>query len=82
MVLLSTASPYKFVRVVAESILKSVPSDDHEVMNKIEQTTQIPIPKNLAQVWKLPVLHQDVIEKNQMKDYVKEKVEEKFYDKN
>jgi len=82
MVLLSTASPYKFVRIVAESILKSVPSDDHEVMNKIEQTTQIPIPKNLAQVWQLPVLHQDVIEKNQMKDYVKEKVEEKFYDKN
>lgn len=81
-VLLSTASPYKFVRVVAESILDAVPNDDHDVMQKINQVTEIPIPDNLANVWNLPILHQDVIDKDQMSEYVQSKVEEEFYDKN
>jgi len=82
MILLSTASPYKFVRVVADSILDSVPEDDLQVMQKLTQVTNIPIPKNLAKVWNLPVLHQDVIAKDDMESYVKEKVEAEFYDKN
>ena len=82
MILLSTASPYKFVRVVADSILDSVPEDDLQVMQKLAQVTNIPIPKNLAKVWDLPVLHQDVIAKDDMESYVKEKVEAEFYDKN
>lgn len=81
-VLLSTASPYKFVRVVAQSILDAVPNDDFDVMQKLAQVTDIPIPENLANVWNLPTLHQDVIDKDQMKEYVKSKVEEEFYDKN
>ncbi|WP_125772527.1 threonine synthase [Companilactobacillus furfuricola] len=81
-VLLSTASPYKFVRVVAESILDAVPNDDFDVMQKINRVTDIKIPENLANVWNLPTLHQDVIDKDQMTEYVKSKVEEEFYDKN
>ncbi|AKP66248.1 threonine synthase [Companilactobacillus ginsenosidimutans] len=81
MILLSTASPYKFVRVVAKSILDDVPEDDFEVMQKLNKVTNIAIPKNLANVWNLPILHDDVIEKDQMRDYVKSKVEEEFYDK-
>ena len=82
MVLLSTASPYKFVHVVADALFDDAPSDDHEAMKKIHQLTNLPIPQNLADVWKLPVLHQDVIAKDQMENYVKEKVEANFYDKN
>lgn len=81
-VLLSTASPYKFVRVVAQSIFSSVPNDDFDAMQKLAAETKIPIPKNLKNVWDLPVLHNDVIDKDQMENYVKAKVEEKFYDKN
>lgn len=82
MILLSTASPYKFVRVVADSILDSVPDDDLQAMQKLAETTQIPIPNNLAKVWDLPVLHQDVIAKDDMENYVKAKVEDEFYDRN
>jgi len=82
MILLSTASPYKFVQVVADSILDSVPDDDLMAMQKLAQETQIPIPENLAKVWDLPILHQDVIAKDEMEDYVKAKVEDEFYDKN
>ena len=81
-ILLSTASPYKFVRVVADAILDAVPDDDFDVMQKLNEVTNISIPKNLANVWNLPILHDDVIEKDQMKEYVKSKVEEEFYDKN
>lgn len=82
MILLSTASPYKFSRVVADAVLDKVPDDDLEIMNKLAQVTQIPIPTNLAQVWNLPILHTDVIAKDQMENYVKSKVEDNFYDKN
>ena len=80
-ILLSTASPFKFTRVVAKAILKDVPSDDQMLMEKLAQATNLPIPKNLAAVWNLPILHQDVIAKDEMETYVKEKVEEQFYDK-
>ncbi|WP_300559061.1 threonine synthase [Companilactobacillus sp.] len=81
-VLLSTASPYKFVRVVAQSILDAVPNDDLNAMQKLNDVTKLPIPKNLANVWNLPVLHEDVIDTDQMESYVKSKVEDQFYDKN
>lgn len=82
MILLSTASPYKFSHVVAEAILKEVPTDDWGVMQKLSQISQVPIPNNLTQVWNLPILHTDVIAKDQMETYVKSKVEDNFYDKN
>ncbi|KRN98419.1 threonine synthase [Companilactobacillus kimchiensis] len=82
MILLSTASPYKFVRVVADSILPVVPDDDFSAMQKLAAFTKIPIPTNLAKVWELPILHTDVIAKDQMENYVKTKVEDVFYDRN
>ena len=67
---------------MADSILDSVPDDDLQAMQKLAETTQIPIPNNLAKVWDLPVLHQDVIAKDDMENYVKAKVEDEFYDRN
>ncbi|CAJ1197423.1 threonine synthase [Companilactobacillus nantensis] len=81
-ILLSTASPYKFVHVVTKAVLNKSFDDDHEAMQQLQQFTQLPIPKNLAQVWDLPILHQDVINQANMTDYVLEKVEDHFHDKN
>lgn len=82
MILLSTASPYKFTHVVAEAILQEKITDDYDAMQAIYQKTNLPIPKNLAQVWNLPVLHDDVIDKDNMENYIQKKVEDNFYDKN
>ncbi|MCV3763589.1 threonine synthase [Companilactobacillus farciminis] len=82
MILLSTASPYKFTHVVAEAILNQNIDDDFDAMQAIHKKTNLPIPKNLAEVWNLPILHKDVIDKEKMEDYIQEKVEADFYDKN
>lgn len=82
MVLLSTASPYKFANVVAEAIFDDVPDNSQQIMDKISRETEIPIPENLKNVWHLPVLHDDVIQPGQMAKYVESKVTEEFYDKN
>ncbi|EHO51764.1 threonine synthase [Lentilactobacillus kisonensis] len=80
MILLSTASPYKFVNAVANAVLPKTADDVLQVMKDLSTATHVPISDNLRQVWDLPVRHQSVIEKNQMSDYVKAKVEEVFYD--
>lgn len=82
MILLSTASPYKFVHVVAKALLGREFDNDHVAMQHLQQFTKLPVPTNLAQVWDLPVLHQDVISQDQMENYVLEKVEDNFNDKN
>ncbi|MQS96823.1 threonine synthase [Companilactobacillus halodurans] len=81
-ILLSTASPYKFVHAVSEAILKHPAEDDQEAMQQLEEISQVPIPRNLKNLFDLPILHHDIIETNNMENYIKAKVEEKFYDKN
>ena len=81
MVLLSTASPYKFVNAVANAVLPETSDDVQQVMKDLNAATNAPIPDNLSKVWDLPVRHQSVIQKDQMTEYVKQKVEEVFYDK-
>lgn len=83
MVLLSTASPYKFVNAVAKAVL---PEEDDsqdvlQTMKDLAAKTHAPIPENLQKVWQLPVRHESVIQKSDMKKYVKEQVEAVFYDK-
>ncbi|WP_249662967.1 threonine synthase [Lentilactobacillus buchneri] len=80
MILLSTASPYKFVNAVANAVLPETSADVQQVMRDLHDATNAPIPNNLRKVWDLPVRHESVIQKDQMTDYVKQKVEEVFYD--
>lgn len=82
MILLSTASPYKFVHVVTKAVLGENFENDQVAMQKLQKFTRLPIPKNLAQVWDLPILHQDVIDQTKMTEYVLQKVEANFNDKN
>lgn len=80
MILLSTASPYKFVNAVANAVLPETSADVQQVMRDLHDATNAPILDNLRKVWDLPVRHESVIQKDQMTDYVKQKVEEVFYD--
>ncbi|MCT2898181.1 threonine synthase [Lentilactobacillus buchneri] len=80
MILLSTASPYKFVNAVANAVLPETSADVQQVMRDLHDATNAPIPDNLRKVWDLPVRHESVIQKDQMTDYVKQKVKEVFYD--
>lgn len=82
MILLSTASPYKFVHVVTKAVLGENFGNDQVAMQQLQKFTRLPIPKNLAQVWDLPILHQDVIDQTKMTEYVLQKVEANFNDKN
>lgn len=75
-VVLSTASPYKFTDSVYHSLHSEDASDEFELMKKLNEETGVVIPKNLQDLDKLPVLHEDVIEKDEMKEYVLKNVKE------
>ncbi len=61
-VLLSTASPYKFPRAVAESLGLEVPADDFACMEVLAKATGTTPPPQLASLQQAPVLHTDVVD--------------------
>ncbi len=71
MVVLSTASPYKFPAAVLSAIGADVSGDEFTRMEELEKRTGVPIPKNLANLRQKPELHTHVIDKTQMLNYVK-----------
>ncbi len=70
MVVLSTASPYKFPAAVLDAIGGDLSGDEFALMERLEAQSQMPIPKNLAGLKGKPERHLDVIPKDQMMDYV------------
>ena len=78
-VILSTASPYKFPAAVLEALGEDPGEDEFEAMVRVEQITSMPMPKNLRSLRERPVRHRDVIEGSDMLSYVLEKaVREKW----
>ncbi len=75
-VVLSTASPYKFPVAVLSALGVIPDSNEFRVMEQINNLTNVPIPKNLSGLESKKVLHSDVIEKNELTDYVLKKVAE------
>ena len=73
-VVLSTASPYKFPTAVLSSIGGDTSGTEFEVMFRLNELTGVPIPPNLARLQKLPVLHRDVIDREAMPEYVQRSV--------
>ncbi len=73
-VLLSTASPYKFPRVVAEALsVKNVQDlDDFSCMDALSKTTETEAPNALRSLENLSPRFTDVIDIAEMPDYVKE----------
>ena len=70
MVVLSTASPYKFPKAVLEAIGGSLSGDEFALMERLAQITSVPIPKNLADLRGKEERHTGVIDKDAMLDYV------------
>ena len=69
-VLLSTASPYKFPRAVAESLGIDAPADDFACMEALAEATGTVPPAQLAALDDAPVLHGDVVDIEGMAGYV------------
>ena len=72
MVVLSTASPYKFPTAVLEALGESTEMDEFAQMDRLQTVSQVPIPKNLAALQGKPERHTGVIEKADMLTFVKE----------
>ena len=76
-VVLSTASPYKFPAAVLSALGQRVSDDEFAVMEDLHTSTGVPAPKNLASLREKPVRHTDVIDREDMLDYVLQKAGEK-----
>ena len=70
MVVLSTASPYKFPAAVLDAIGGDCSGDEFCQMTRLEELSAMPIPKNLASLQGKPERHTDVIDKEKMLDFV------------
>lgn len=72
-VIASTASPYKFTRSVMRAIGKDDPSlSDLDLTDKLHEVSGVAIPPAINEIKSAPILHDKVIEKNQMEEAVRE----------
>lgn len=76
-VILSTASPYKFPVAVLEAIGGDISGDEFDIMDRLHEMTGVPVPANLSGLREKEVLHTDVIDKEDICKYVLQKVSEK-----
>ena len=70
MVVLSTASPYKFPKAVLEALGGDLSGDEFALMDRLAEMTGVTIPKNLATLKGKPERHTGVIDKEAMLDFV------------
>ena len=69
-VVLSTASPYKFPAAVLGALEGGCDGDEFAMMERLHRLTGTEVPGNLAGLQGRTVRHRDVIDKEQMLDYV------------
>jgi len=69
-VIVSTASPYKFVKDVLFAIGEQPTGNDKKDIFLLEDLTALPIPETLSQLFKMPILHKDILDKEDIKDAV------------
>ena len=72
MVILSTASPYKFPTAVLEALGEDTNMDEFAQMDRLQTISGVPIPRNLATLQGRPERHTTVIEKTEMKAFVEQ----------
>lgn len=70
MVVLSTASPYKFSTAVLTAIGGDVSGSEYDRMERLQTLTGVPIPKNLAALREKTERHTGVIPKEKMLEFV------------
>jgi len=72
-VIVSTASPYKFTKDVLCSIdEKYADADFFSLMNELEKISGVEIPAPIRGIESRPILHKTVIERDVIKDFVKD----------
>ncbi len=76
-VILSTASPYKFPAAVLEALGEDPGEDEFKAMERVEAITGVPMPRNLKSLRERPIRHRDVIERADMLAYVLDKAGQK-----
>ena len=69
-VVLSTASPYKFPETVLSAVGGDLSGDEFDRMRRLKELTGVPIPAGLSGLQEKPVLHTDVIDRDAMREYV------------
>ena len=70
MVVLSTASPYKFPAAVLEAIGGDLSGDEFDQMDRLAELTAVPVPRNLATLRGKTERHTGVIDKDAMLEFV------------
>jgi len=70
MVVLSTASPYKFPAAVLSAIGGDCSGDEFDRMERLQAITGVAIPKNLSGLRQRPERHTGVIDKTEMLQFV------------
>ena len=75
LVVLSTASPYKFPAAVLRAIGGDMAGDEFRQMETLAALSGVPIPKGLRGLRERPVLHEDVIDREEILDYVLGQIE-------
>ncbi len=70
MVVLSTASPYKFPAAVLTALEGEQSLDEFAMMDRLQETTGVPVPQNLSGLQEKKELHTGVIEKDKMLEFV------------
>ena len=72
-VIASTASPFKFGQSVMEAIDGSAHNEDmFELVETLSKTANVAIPNAVEELKTAPVLHENICEKDGMKDIIKE----------
>lgn len=78
-VILSTASPYKFPAAVLEALGEEAKGDEFAIMEQLHELTAVPVPKNLQGLKEKPVRHSTVLPKEDMLNFVLGKAGEKVW---
>lgn len=70
MVVVSTASPYKFSASVLEALNERVDDDPFAALAALEARNSVPAPKGLASLRGARILHEDICDKDEMENKV------------
>ena len=70
LLIVSTASPYKFAADVAKAVGVTVDGDAFDAGAALEKATKVPAPKAITELKSMPVLHTRVCEKDKMGEAV------------
>ncbi len=66
MLVVSTASPYKFAPAVLSALGESVPEDDFDALDKLNAVTKVAVPANLASLREAEVRFTKTVEPSEM----------------